>query len=176
MDFGQNDPAIPQGMCGVFKLEITNVSYVKEKSRAGNQGFVFRFKVMEQGTKWHGTVISNRFYLGKGGSKFLTDFLKKLGLNRKEKSITGSECIGKQIWACIRKTDVVSTDGEIIDTSHSIFEFNILIPNGDRPLYMGDPSTNNGIPKGPFYKVVQEAEAIPIATEEEIEEEMEVSF
>lgn len=170
-------PSIPSGMCGIFLLEITGLIYAPYKSPEGRTGYIFRYKVKEPTMKqYNGVIITDTFYLGTG-SRRLDMVLKKIGLKRTT-SIYPKDCIGKEVWVCIGKEDLVNQDGEVEETYSYIFDYNLVNANKERPIYLGDPAMNNGSPSDKFYRVIRTGNAIPIAEEqmESVEEVDEISF
>lgn len=154
-----NSPVVPKGMCGVYLLEITDLKKAKYP-KDGKDGFAFTFTVNDPDYTECKDVLSDTFYLGPEAWR-LNSVLKAIGLNRKNR-LGFDQIIGKKLWAAVRNNDVISPDGEVIETYSSIFEYHIVGPGAHRPLYLGDPKLNNGVPTRRFNNVIEQKGVIPI--------------
>lgn len=66
------------------------------------------------------------------------------------------DAMGKRLWISIREIHHINDDKKILDfegnpiIEHYIFRVSPFINGGKRPLIVGDPLDNNGIPAGVF--------------------------
>ena len=148
-----NGPNVPKGMCGVYLLEIIDVR-VTPHPKDGKHGFIFEYKVSDHEHPECKDTLTDTFYLGIEAWK-LNKVLKCIRLNRKKSAIASTTIVGKKLWAAIRDNTVINEDSEVIDSYSSIFEYHVIGPGGHRPIYLGDPLLNDGVPMRKFVNVIQ---------------------
>lgn len=150
MDFTRTGPRIPQGLCGVYLLQIIDVDYFRDKDgnlirKNGKRGYLVNFKTMPYGDYEGGQLIDDSFWLGENAWR-LDKFFKALGVKRKQ-DLNFRDFIGQEVFCAIGIRQTIDQDGVLIEERTVMVEYTLVGPGKHKPCYVGDPDLNDGVPQ-----------------------------
>lgn len=148
----------PFGPCGVFKLRIDQIIKYEDKINIG-------FKIIED-DMFQGESVFKQFSL-KTSTWQLDNFLRNLGLSRKDKAITRNDLIGEELYGAIRINISITEEGKA--ETKEIFEFFRHSLRDIRPRFANEPNRGEE-PKeeSNFYQVIDFTKTVGFEQDEQV--------